>query len=174
MISRSGPDKAQMFDQIQGNTIKGYFLNNSLDSLIAQPNASTIYFIKDDSNAYVGCTEAQSERVEILFRDEKIQKIYYRKEVSTKTTPMEDVVPATMHLSRFNWREPERPKTLDSFLEGTSLPHPAELLVNPPQSPEITEEKSSGNEKTSLFKDKPALEKTAPVSQKATTRSKTK
>lgn len=168
MISQSGPDKAQMFDQIQGNTIKGYFINNSLDSLTAQPNASSIYFVKDDSGAYVGCSEAQSERIEIIFKDEKIQKIYYRKEVSQKMTPMKDVMPTTAHLSRFIWRESERPKTLDSFLKGATLPHPSELLTNP-ASPEITEGRSSGEEKTPVLKSKPVIENTKSVSQKPVT-----
>jgi hypothetical protein len=134
MVSQSGPDQAHMFDQIQGNTIRGYFANNSLDSLIAQPNASSVYFIKDDSNAYVGCNEAQSERIEIIFKDEKIQKIYYRKDVSLKTTPMKDVIPASIRLSRFSWRESERPETLDSFLNGATLPD-AKLRVTGTSSP---------------------------------------
>lgn len=131
MVYRSGPEKAAMFDQIQGNSIRGYLTNNQLDSLIAEPNASSIYYIKDEDSAYVGSSEAKSERIEVLFEHEEIRKIYYRKDVEQKTTPMKDVVPSALHLSRFSWQEKERPKTLAEFLEGTTQPHLPELLQLP-------------------------------------------
>lgn len=109
MSTRSGPEKAGMYDQIQGNTIRAYLRNNKLDSLIAEPNASSIYFIRDDDSAYVGSSEAKSERIEVLFENEEINLIYYRKDVEQKTTPMKDVVPSTLHLSRFSWEEKLRP-----------------------------------------------------------------
>jgi lipopolysaccharide export system protein LptA len=128
MINRSGPDKAGMFDQIQGNSINGYLTNNKMDSLIAQPEASSIYFIKDEDSAYVGSSEGKSETIKVLFKDEEIDKIYYLKDVDQKSTPMKDVNPEALHLSRYNWREAERPKTLKEFLDGTTLPHTPELL----------------------------------------------
>jgi lipopolysaccharide export system protein LptA len=131
MVNRSGPEKAKMFDQIQGNSIRGYLTNNKLDSMIAEPNASSIYFIKDEDSAYVGSSEAKSERIEALFEQEEISYIYYRKDVEQKTTPMKDVTPSSLHLSRFSWQEEERPKTLAEFLDGTTLPHEPELLKMP-------------------------------------------
>lgn len=128
MINRSGPEQAQMYDQIQGETINGYLTNNSLDSMIAEPNASSIYFIKDEDSAYVGSSEAKSETIKVLFEKEEINKIYYLKDVNQKTTPMKDVNPSGLHLERFLWREEERPKTLEEFLNGTTLPHAPSLI----------------------------------------------
>lgn len=131
MITRSGPEKAGMYDQIQGNYIRGYLRNNQMDSLIAEPNASSIYYIKEDGGAYVGSSEAKSERIEVLFVNEEIDRIYYRVNVEQKTTPMKDVTPSSLHLSRFSWEEKQRPKTLEEFLDGTTLPHAPELLSVP-------------------------------------------
>lgn len=141
MINRSGPEKAGMFDQIQGNSIRGYLTNNKMDSLIAEPNASSIYFIKDEDSAYVGSSEAKSERIEALFKNEEITYIYYRKDVEQTTTPMKDVNPSSLRLSRFSWQESERPKTLAEFLDGVSLPHNPELqlpetVTEPPEEEE--------------------------------------
>lgn len=129
MINRSGPEKAGMFDQIQGNTIHGYLTNNKLDSMIAEPNASSIYYITEEDSSYVGASEAKSERIEIFFEKDQINRIYYRKDVEQKTTPMVDVDPATLHLSRFIWLDKERPKTLEEFLDGITLPGSPQLLV---------------------------------------------
>jgi len=127
MISRSGPPKAEMFDQVQGNVIKGYFKNNKLDSMTAKPNASSIYFATDESDAYIGASEASSESMEIIFDDGKIKTIYYRKNVEQTMTPMKDVVPDSLRLERFKWREEERPKSLEEFLDGVVLPKTPEL-----------------------------------------------
>lgn len=128
MINRSGPEQANMFDQIQGNSINGYLTNNKLDSMVAQPEATSIYFIKDEDSAYVGSSEGKAETIKVMFKDEEIDKIYYLKDVTQKSTPMKDVEPASLRLSRYNWRETERPKTLAEFLEGTTLPHAPSLL----------------------------------------------
>jgi hypothetical protein len=147
MVNRSGPEKAGMFDQIQGNSIRGYLTNNKLDSMIAEPNASSIYFIKDEDSAYVGSSEAKSERIEALFEHEEISYIYYRKDVEQKTTPMKDVTPSSLHLSRFSWQEKERPKTLAEFLDGTTLPHEPELLKMPDTGEPEDQEKTLKEEK---------------------------
>ncbi len=131
MITRSGPEQAGMFDQIQGGTIRGYLRNNQMDSLIARPEASSIYFIKDDDGAYVGASEAKSEKIEVWFDQEAISKIYYRVDVEQKTTPMADVVPDQLRLSRFSWEEELRPKSLAEFLQDTTPPMDTELLQTP-------------------------------------------
>lgn len=130
LISRSGPETAGMFDQIQGETIRAFLTNNQIDSLIAEPQASSIYYAKDDSDAYLGCTEAEAERIEITFEAEEIKKIYYRVNVTQTMTPMTQVQPGEKRLSRFTWREDERLKNLEEFLSGEALPAP-ELLHQP-------------------------------------------
>lgn len=152
MVSRSGPEQAEMFDQIQGNTIKGFLRNNKMDSLIAWPNASTIYFITQDDGAYVGSSEAQSEKIEVLFENDKIKRIYYRIDVTQTTTPMKDVTPSALRLSRFQWREKERPQTLAAFLDGVSLPHAPELFGSPDQLPEAGETDAKPDEENNRKK----------------------
>lgn len=148
MVSRSGPEQAGMFDQIQGNAIKGFLRNNKMDSLIAWPNASSIYFITQDDGAYVGSSEAKSEKIEVLFDNDKIKRIYYRTDVTQTTTPMKDVTPSQLRLSRFLWREKERPQTLEAFLDGVSLPHEPELFGQPDNMPEEQAESGTGKKDT--------------------------
>lgn len=135
MVTRSGPEQANMFDQIQGNSIRAYLRNNKMDSLIAEPNASSIYFIQDDDKAYVGSSEAKSERIEVIFENEEIDRIYYRRDVEQTTIPMKDVTPATLRLSRFSWEEELRPKSLEAFLNGRVLPNRPLLFEFPEPEP---------------------------------------
>lgn len=121
MVSRSGPVKADMFDQIQGNKMWAYFNNNNIDSVVAMPNAATIYFATDEDSAYVGASEVTAEKVKITFDTtadgQEIRKIRYDKNISSTMTPMKDVVPSLLRLSRFKWQEERRPKTLDDFMK---------------------------------------------------------
>ncbi len=121
MTSRSGPEKAEMFDQIQGNKMWAFFTNNKVDSVIAEPNAATIYYATDEQDAYIGASEVTSDKVGVYFDadstgEQRVKQIVYTKGVQPKMTPMQDVNPKNLRLSRFKWLIDQRPKSLDDFL----------------------------------------------------------
>lgn len=128
LINRSGPETANMYNQIQGDVIHGFFEQNQLKRLVAAPHAESIYYVVNDDDEYVGCSKASSREIEILFDStgNKVSKIYYRQNVSQDMTPMKDVQPGNLRLSRFTWQEALRTKDLNTFLEG----------VSPPRNPE--------------------------------------
>lgn len=115
IVSQSGPDKAQMYDQVQGKTITGYFVNNNIDHMVVKPAAETIYYSKDDNNAYLGVMEAQSERMRILFKDQEINKIVMEQNTKQKLTPMQDANIPGLRLSRFSWQAGKRPKSREEL-----------------------------------------------------------
>lgn len=117
VIQQNGPDKAGMFDQIQGNRIHAFFVNNELDSAVAYPNAETIYFPKDEEDAYIGASKASSNRLRVQFKNRKVKMVYYLSDFKQTMTPMVQVDPQSLRLSRFKWREAERPKSLEELLE---------------------------------------------------------
>jgi lipopolysaccharide export system protein LptA len=118
LIQQNGPEQAEMFDQVQGNKLHAFFINNELDSAIAFPNAATIYFSVDDDSAYIGASQATADRLHMRFKDRKVRRISYYKDFDQTMTPMPEVDPAAFRLERFNWRAAERPKDLAMFLEG--------------------------------------------------------
>lgn len=117
VASQSGPDKAGLFDQIQGKTLTGYFENNTIREVLVKPNAEVIYYTKDDDNAYIGVNEATSARLRVLFKDEGIDKIKLEQDVNSKLTPMEQANLDNMKLKRFIWLEHKRPKKLSELFE---------------------------------------------------------
>jgi hypothetical protein len=88
MISQSGPDKAKLFDQVQGKTLTGNFTDNTITDMVVRPQAETIYYTTDDNGAYIGVNEVNGERMRILFADQKINKIIYEQDVKQKMTPL--------------------------------------------------------------------------------------
>lgn len=117
MVSQSGPPKAGLFDQVQGKTITGNFKDNTITDMIVVPNAETIYYSKDDNDAYIGVNEASAVRMKILFKDQQIHYIYFEEDVKQKVSPLEKANLPAMKLSRFKWLEDKRPKKLEELFQ---------------------------------------------------------
>ena len=111
VVSQSGPEKAQLFDQVQGKTLTGYFINNTINKLVVVPEAQSIYYSKDSKGAYVGESEASSERMKIYFQNQQINKILFEKDVTQTMTPLEKVNIPEARLGRFKWLMDQRPKS---------------------------------------------------------------
>lgn len=117
VISQSGPEKAKLFDQVQGKTLTGYFQDNEITEVLVKPNAEAIQFSKDENDAYLGVQEASSVRMRVTFKDRQIQYIFFEQDVKQKMTPLDKADIPSLKLSRFQWWEEKRPKTLEEIFE---------------------------------------------------------
>lgn len=117
VVSRSGPEKADLFDQVQGKTLTGYFEGNAITEVIVKPNAEAIYFAKDDNDAYIGVNQASSARMRILFKDQEINFIIFEQDVKQKLTPLTQADLPSLRLNRFQWLDEIRPKSLEELYE---------------------------------------------------------
>ncbi|HTN46293.1 MAG TPA: OstA-like protein [Flavipsychrobacter sp.] len=117
LISQSGPEKAQLFDQVQGKTLTGFFENGTIREMLVYPNAEAIYYSKDDKDAYIGVDETQSERMKVIFEDKEISRILQYQNVRHKMTPMQQALGGVYRLSRFQWLAAQRPKSLKELFE---------------------------------------------------------
>jgi lipopolysaccharide export system protein LptA len=110
VVSRTGPAKAQLYDQVQGKTLTAFFKNNKVDYMIVFPAAESIYYPKDDQGRYLGVSQAEAERMKVYLKDNKIHRILLEQEPKQKMTPLDKANLPTMRLSRFQWLEEKRPK----------------------------------------------------------------
>jgi len=117
IVSRSGPVKANLFDQVQGKTLTAFVTNNQLDFAVVKPAAESIFFPTDDSKAYLGASEAQSERMKVFFNEGKIDHILLEQEVKETLTPMQQADLPNMRLSRFKWLEERRPMSIEELFQ---------------------------------------------------------
>lgn len=115
VVSRTGPEQADLFDQVQGKTLTAFFKDNNIRKMIVHPDAQSIYFTKDDNGAYMGLSQANAEMMRIYFGEEKISKIKYIKNVQNVMTPMEQVDLPNARLSRFKWLYKERPQSKEEL-----------------------------------------------------------
>lgn len=124
IVSRSGPVQADLFDQVQGKTLNAYFKEkNKIDYLVVFPAAESIYFPKDDSGAYIGVNQSQSERMKVFFKDEGgIRKILLEQEPRQTMSPLDKVSLPAMRLSRYQWLQERRPKSKDELFVKSDPP----------------------------------------------------
>lgn len=117
VVSQSGPPQAKLFDQIQGKTLTGYMENGRMDNMIVKPNAETIYYTKDEREAYIGVNEVTGDQMRVFFQEAGIHRILYERDVKQKMTPLPKANLSAMKLSRFKWLIEKRPKSLSELFE---------------------------------------------------------
>jgi lipopolysaccharide export system protein LptA len=117
IVSRTGPEKAGLFNQIQGRTLTAYLVNDELDFALVRPDAECIYFPTDDDGAYLGVSQSKSERMKVYFSKGEIDRIFQIQDVDGTLTPLRKVSLGTLRLSRFQWLEKQRPKKLSELFE---------------------------------------------------------
>jgi lipopolysaccharide export system protein LptA len=117
VVSLSATEKAGLYDQVQGKTLTALIKDNAVDHMIVQPNAETIYYTKDDDGAYIGVNEATSNRMRIYFKDQQISRILFEQDVKQQLTPLDQANIPALKLSRFQWLDAKRPKSLEELFK---------------------------------------------------------
>jgi lipopolysaccharide export system protein LptA len=114
VINQTGPN---FYNQIKGNFIYGYFLDNRLDRMHSYGNAESIYYAKDDSGAYIGVNKASSSIIDIYFDTARSQvsRVVFRKQAEGTTYPLSQISPNDMQLPDFKWQEALRPKSKEEL-----------------------------------------------------------
>lgn len=117
IVSRSGPEKADLYNQVQGKTLVAYLVNEELDNATVKPDAESIYYPTDESGAYIGVSQSQSERMKIFFAKGDIDKLLLEQEIKQTLSPLNKVDIPSMRLSRFQWLDALRPKSIAELFE---------------------------------------------------------
>lgn len=117
VVSLAGPEKAELYDQVQGKTLRGFLKNNALTDMVVAPDAEAIYYSKDDAGAYIGVSQASSTKMRIIFEDQQIHKIRLEQDVHQTLTPMTKADLPNSRLSRFKWLMEKRPKSKAELFE---------------------------------------------------------
>jgi hypothetical protein len=100
-----------VYNQIKGRTITGILDSNKLRKVYVDGNAECIYFVQDDSSAYLGANKSQSATIEVDFNnDEKIERIKLDIQPEATFTPVQMIDWEQFRLGGFNWQWNIKPK----------------------------------------------------------------
>lgn len=116
MVKESGPN---MYNQIKGNQITGYFAGQSIDWMHVDGNAESIYYVQDDDKAYISVNRTLSGIINIYFRAGELHTISFIKDPEGTMYPFTQRPLDQMTLENFHWDIKRRPKSKYELL-GTA------------------------------------------------------
>jgi hypothetical protein len=105
------------YDQIKGRTIVAQFYSSEVKNMHVTGNAESIYYTRDDAQAFIGVNKTICSRMHFTFQQGKIQSLRYYGENSSNMLPMYSTDHGTMRLDGFEWRADERPRSLADLLK---------------------------------------------------------
>lgn len=114
LLSLTGYDT--YYDQVSGTYIDAYFINNDIQRVHVNQNAESLYYGKDDSEAYLGSNKSESAEMTVYFNDKEVQKISCIDNPKQVFTPIDKETDATKFLSTFRLLTEKKPKSKAEIL----------------------------------------------------------
>jgi hypothetical protein len=109
-----------MFNQIKGTTINGYFKNGEMDYMRAKGNAESYYYAQDNDRALVGVNHSTADVIDMIFKDKALNRVVLRSDAEGTMYPVRQVNFDDMRLRGFKWYETKRPKTKYELFENVT------------------------------------------------------
>ncbi len=98
------------FHQARGRTIMAFFKEEQLHRLDISGNAESVYYVKDEEEAYIGVNRSICSNMILLFEQNEVDRIKCLKEPQSSITPMADAQRAeAFQLKGFDWITEGRP-----------------------------------------------------------------
>ena len=106
------------YNQIKGKEMYGTFTDNDLTQVDLIKNTETIYYMRNDPGELIGINKTLSSSIQVMLKDQKVQDVYYLKQVDGTLYPEEDLPPNARELKGFNWRGDEKLNSVEDLFAG--------------------------------------------------------
>lgn len=108
----------QMYNQVGGRTINGYFKNGEFDYMRVKGSpAESIFYPQDDDSAFVGMNRSKGDVIDIYFVNKEVNKVKFINQVDGTMYPIRQIPDEVKHLKNFLWQDSKRPKTRFELFE---------------------------------------------------------
>jgi len=106
MVARR--EESEMYDQIKGRNMTGYFKDNELYMVYVDGNGETIYF-PDDKGVIIGINTATSSNIRIMIDKRKVTDIIFINKPDGELNPLFLADPEEARLKDFRWLQYMQP-----------------------------------------------------------------
>ena len=107
----------QYYDQIKGKSIIAHFDSSEIKEMWVTGNAESIYYTRDDHDAFIGVNKTICSKMYFTFLQGQIHILKYFGDNASSLMPMSDVDHDAMRLEGFQWRTTERPLNVNDLLK---------------------------------------------------------
>jgi hypothetical protein len=108
MVNKTGEE---MYNQIRGNRLFGYFTEGEIDYIRSKGNAESIYYAKDQQEKLIGINKATSDIIDMRFKNKELNRVVFISAVSGKMLPLRQATEQDRMLRNFKWHDERRPKS---------------------------------------------------------------
>ena len=114
-----------IYDQTKGKLVTGIFKDDELKLMEIEGNGESIYFIQDDSMAYVGGNKSVCSKMIIYMRDSvnEVDHITFFTKPEATFTPFNMINLSSYLLEGFNWRIELKPNSVYDIVRYLPLYH---------------------------------------------------
>ena len=99
----------QRYNQIKGKNMQGFFFLNSLRKVKVYEQGESIYFAKDEKDAYLGVNKISCQNMVIYIDENKVRKINFQGKPDATFFPIKELPPSDLLLKGFEWKYQLRP-----------------------------------------------------------------
>ena len=108
----------QMYNQIGGRTINGYFKDGAIDYIRVKGSpAESVFYPQDDDSAFIGMNRSKGDVIDVYFVDKEINKVKFINNVDGTLYPLRQSPEDQKYLKNFKWWESRRPKSKFELFE---------------------------------------------------------
>lgn len=114
LISETG--QAAMYDQVAGNYVNAFFIENEIDKVKVDQNAESLYYAKDDDGAYIGMNKAESAKMDVFFKDKELDHIVMLENPKGVFYPIDQLTEQNKFLTSFKLYTERKPTSKEDIL----------------------------------------------------------
>ncbi|XOD68467.1 MAG: OstA-like protein [Flavobacteriales bacterium AspAUS03] len=108
------------FNQMKGRKMTGFFENNEMKKLIVTGNGQILYYADDEDEKTkkkkrIGINKSTCGIIEVYLNQHKIQRISCQQKAQSELAPESKIPKEQRFLSKFLWREKERPQKIQEI-----------------------------------------------------------
>jgi lipopolysaccharide transport protein LptA len=107
----------EFYNQIKGKRIHGYFTKGMIDRVETAGNSESIYYIKDENDAFVGMNRSEADEISIYLNESAVKKIKFTSSVKGTTYPIRQIPEEEKIFRNFKWQESKRPKSKEELFQ---------------------------------------------------------
>lgn len=101
----------EIFNQTKGKFMQAFIANKELDKVEVDGNAESIFFIKDDDDAYNGANKSTSAFITVSFNNGEVNRVKLTGTPEAEFTPMKKINVQSFRLDGFKWYDELQPLT---------------------------------------------------------------
>lgn len=101
-----------VYNQMKGKSVLANFEDGNLNDIVLEGNSESIYFLQDDSDAYIGMNRSLCNKTLVLFKEKKMSDIKFLANPASTMTPVSNLKKPQMELEGFQWYIKKRPMSI--------------------------------------------------------------